>query len=83
MHPEITPPFPSLCLGSSSVSLSVMFALGLTSLLSTYAVLSITYMMATLSDDDGDVLNVKDQSPKTSMLMITTKTCNIKRGKEE
>ena len=60
-----------------------MFALGLTSLLSTYAVLSITYMMATLSDDDGDVLNVKDQSPKTSMLMITTKTCNIKRGKEE
>ena len=60
-----------------------MFALGLTSLLSTYAVLSITYMMATLSDDDGDVLNVKDQSPKTSMLMITTKTCNIKRGEEE
>ena len=60
-----------------------MFALGLTSLLSTYAVLSITYMMATLSDDDGDVLNVKDQSPKTSMLMITTKTCNIKRGGEE
>ena len=59
-----------------------MFALGLTSLLSTYAELSITYMMATLSDDDGDVLNVKDQSPKTSMLMITTKTCNIKRGEE-